>query len=175
MSRGHPCERGLERMSRNPEIVERVAVGDAELRMWAVGPVREVYDGPVVNEPRSWVEFVGPGGLSEIKTMEDFCTAVRSVAPRLGNEELEAIARIAREMAGTGRVVTAHPLYSFVEERFEVELTKNIPRIESDRLRFLAIQSDLSRGLYGLEEVDVELATGRVARRNIAPRQARDP
>lgn len=69
--------------------------------------------------------------------------------------------------------VTAHPFSSYVEEQFEVELIKTIPRIENERLRFLATQSDLMRGLYGLEEMDVELATGRVARRNIAPRQPR--
>lgn len=159
-------------MKTNQRIIEKVTLRDLELRLWVEDPVRAVYDGPILAGGQCWVEVAGPAGVLKIKTMQDLCATLRQVrAESLKQDEVAAIARIAGELLGVVRVATTHQIHAPLEDEFDVRLIDNIPRIEDGRLRFIATQNRLTPGVHGLEAIDIELANGHVARRDVPKRE----
>lgn len=158
---------GLEK-----QIVVQVGLSGSTLRRWSERARVPCYDpSPAELRHRAWVDVVSNGAVSEITTMEELCSALRSgMRADFTGDEIEEIASVVSFLLGAGKVVVDHPMFGFLERQFDVVLANHPPRFENGQLKFLVVRVDLERPAPELENIELNLESARVTRTPVRAR-----
>jgi hypothetical protein len=119
----------------NVKVFDRTIVSRLEFRMLVRERNRLTY-GPPPDDglPSLWVEAQYGSQVHAIENIEQFCSMVQHVSGVIDSEQAAGLARVACHLLDLGRVVEDIELYSFVQERFNLNLAENSPQFRQGRL-----------------------------------------
>lgn len=147
----------------NTSTLERFALPGMEILLKLERVAVDHYSpSPEEERGRYWVEVTSDDGNRRVVTIEELFGLFGTVDPAALASDTAVAARISAVMLGLGRVVNDNELYKYLESRYGIQLSSQVPRLEGTHLKFLALKAQHLHETPGLRNVDIDIPSAHV-------------